>query len=168
MCVWRQRDLPGVPKYFLETVVSVIRACSRCGQKNRIPPARLADMGRCGACKAELTPISEPLQVDNESFDTVVRGASVPVLVDFWAPWCGPCRMAAPEVARVASEMAGKAVVLKVNTEEHPNLAARFRVQGIPNFVVFFHGRPVMQKTGLADCEQMKNWLLAAASTSAA
>lgn len=112
--------------------------------------------------------MSEPLEADNESFDAIIQDATVPVLVDFWAAWCGPCRMAAPEVARVASEMTGKAVIVKVNTEEHPNLAARFRVQSIPNFVVFSRGRLVMQKAGLASSEQMKNWLLSAASESVA
>jgi thioredoxin 2 len=73
-------------------------------------------------------------------FDEILRGARVPVLVDFWAAWCGPCHIAAPEVARTASEMAGRAVVVKVNTERYPQLAARYNVRGIPNFAVFFDG----------------------------
>jgi len=148
--------------------MALIRTCESCGQKNRIPAKHLAESGRCGACKSPLPPVGTPLEVDPEQFDEITQNARVPVLVDFWAAWCGPCQMSAPEVARTAAEMAGRAVVVKVDTERYPELAARFNVRGIPNFVVFYAGRPVKQQAGLVDHTQMENWLRGASGFSAA
>ena len=135
------------------------RACPHCGVENRIPARHLAHRGRCGNCKRELAPVSEPISVGTEEFDDITRNATVPVLVDFWAAWCGPCRMVAPEVKRAAEELAGKAVVLKVDTEAHPDLARRYNVQSIPNFVVLAKGNVVRQQAGAVNRQVMRQWV---------
>lgn len=137
----------------------MIRNCPSCGASNRVPEKHLAHTGKCGACKQALPPVAEPLDVDGASFDAVVRDSPVPVLVDFWAAWCGPCQAAAPHVKRVAHDLAGKAVVLKVNTDEHGAVAARFGVRGIPNFVVLKGGNVVKQHAGMVDAATMSRWL---------
>jgi thioredoxin 2 len=140
----------------------MILTCPNCGRSNRSPAQRLADTGRCGACKTEISPVSRPIEADPETFREVTRDSRVPVLVDFWAEWCGPCKMAAPEVERTAAEMAGRALVLKVDTERHPQLASEFGVQGIPNFIVMKGGLLLYQQAGLARSDQMKQWLIRA------
>lgn len=139
----------------------MLRTCPTCGAKNRIPASHVADDGVCGKCKGAIA-AAVVVHVDANEFDAVVAAARVPVLVDFYADWCGPCRAAAPHLEALAKEMKNKAVILKVNTDHEPRLAQRFGVRGIPHFVVLSQGKPVVEQSGLVDKAQMRAWLTSA------
>ena len=132
-----------------------IVTCPNCGKRNRVAAAA-AGKPRCANCGQWLPWITA---ADDVEFTEVVEKSSVPVLVDLWAAWCGPCRMAAPEVARTAELMAGRAVVLKVDTERHPELGARYRVNSIPNFVILKEGRVVAQDSGVVGAAELSRRL---------
>jgi thioredoxin 2 len=138
---------------------SLLRTCTACGKRNRVPTQHLLDQGHCGNCKALLPPLSEPVDVDSKTFDQLIAASQVPVLIDFCAEWCAPCRAAGPVVEAIAREMAGRAIELKVDTERNPTVAARYSVRGIPNFVVVHRGRMLSQHAGLTDPHVMKGWL---------
>ncbi len=141
----------------------MILACPSCSANNRLPASRVHDKARCAQCKKSLLPLTHPVPISSaQDFDELVRSSPSPVLVDFWADWCMPCRMAAPEVKHVAHDLAGRAVVLKVDTERSPQLAARYNVRGIPNFAVFKAGKLVRQQAGLVNRDVMRSWLTSA------
>jgi thioredoxin 2 len=124
-----------------------------------------ARQARCGRCKADLSAVGEPVDVPDERvFDALVRGAIRPVVVDFWAPWCGPCRMVAPELARVASAQAGQVLVVKVNTDAVPELGERFRIRSIPTMAVFHGGREVARTTGAMPAAEIEAFVRGATS----
>jgi thioredoxin 2 len=127
----------------------IVRSCPSCGKKNRILLSRIGREARCGACGAGLAPPSEPLPVDQGGeLSAVLRESSVPVLVDFWAPWCGPCRTVAPEIAKVAQRNAGRLLVVKVNTDVDPAVGQAHRISSIPTMAVFHGGREISRTSG--------------------
>src|SRR6186997_87422 len=124
----------------------VILACPSCGQRNRVPFGREA---KCAKCSMAIPAPDQPLDVPTSTaFDALVRDSRLPVVVDFWAPWCGPCRAVAPEIARVAATNAGRWIIAKVNTEALPALGSRFGIQSIPTMAVFADGQEVSRTTG--------------------
>jgi thioredoxin 2 len=138
----------------------MIRTCPKCRANNRIPPKHLTDAGKCGKCKSALPPVDVPYDVpDGRSFDEVIANAKVPVLVDFWAVWCGPCKMVAPEVKKAAQALAGRGLVLKVDTDRLTDVAARFQVTSIPTFIVFRGGAPVLRQAGAVRQAQLLQWV---------
>jgi thioredoxin 2 len=127
----------------------VLAPCSSCGRTNRLPYASLDKATRCGHCKTPIERPAQPIEVPSSSmFDTLVRGSSLPIVVDFWAPWCGPCRVVAPELEKVAKTAAGEFLVAKVNTEALPELGERFRIRSIPTMAIFRDGHEVTRSAG--------------------
>jgi thioredoxin 2 len=127
----------------------VIVECPSCHQKNRLSYSRLRDTTRCAKCKTTLSNVATPVEVSTAAeFDGLVASADIPVVVDFWAPWCGPCRMVAPEIAKVASRQAGRLLVVKVNTDEIQELGERLGIRSIPTMAVFSGGREVARTAG--------------------
>ena len=127
----------------------VIVGCGACGRANRLAYASLGKPSRCGHCHAALAPPAVPVEIsDTATFDAVSQQSALPVLVDFWAPWCGPCRMVAPELARVAAQTPGEFLVIKVNTDQLTDVAARFQIRSIPTLGLLQHGREVDRLAG--------------------
>ena len=135
----------------------VIVACSSCNQKNRLRFEHLDGGVRCAKCKTPISPPNAPVEVASSAdFDRLIANASLPVVVDYWAPWCGPCRMVAPELQKVASRHAGRVLVVKVNTDQLPDLGERFGIRSIPMLAVFAGGREITRVAGARPAEQIE------------
>ena len=135
----------------------VIVTCAQCGRANRLGFGALAKTSRCGDCKASIGAPSAPIEVaDSAAFDAAAADSALPLLVDFWAPWCGPCRSVAPELARVAQSNAGRYLVVKVNTDELTDVAARFRIRSIPTLALVSGGREIDRIAGARPAQDIE------------
>ena len=144
----------------------IVVACSTCGQKNRLHYDRLSEAVRCGRCKQPIPAPDAPIDIHTSvEFDRLIAKSSLPVVVDYWAPWCGPCRMVAPELKKVASRQAGRVLVVKVNTDEVDELGARFGIRSIPTLAVFAGGREVTRTSGARPAEQIEALIEQATAT---
>jgi thioredoxin 2 len=139
-----------------------LSSCPSCGKLNRVRPAA-AGAPHCGACGS---PLPWLVEADEGSFASLVEESPLPVLVDFWAPWCGPCRMVAPAVERLSRELAGRLKVAKVNTDQAPSLGQRFGVRSIPTLALVDRGRERGRVVGVQDAASLRQWLSAQLETS--
>jgi len=129
-------------------------ACARCGATNRVPRERLQDDPVCGRCGAALLS-GEPVELSDTSFDAVARATELPLVVDFWAPWCGPCRSMAPQFSQAARTLKGRAVFAKVNSDDNPRLASRFAIRSIPTLLRLERGAEVARQAGALPAERI-------------
>ena len=135
-----------------------IVVCPHCQSANRIPTARLGDNPRCGKCKQPLF-TGRPIVLTDQTFDRHLSRSEVPLVVDFWAPWCGPCKMMAPFFEQAASELEPHVRLVKVNTDENPMLAQRYQINSIPTTAVFKGGREVARQPGAMNLPQLLQWI---------
>lgn len=154
---WHAR-VGGVDVATLEIDVNgLVVSCQACGQKNRLAFGRLSASSRCGRCKARVAAPATPLDASSSAdFDRVVARADLPVVVDYWAPWCGPCRMVAPELEKVAARASGRWLIVKVNTDALADLGERFGIRSIPTMAVFANGREIGRTTGARPAQDIE------------
>jgi thioredoxin 2 len=141
--------------------------CPRCGRLNRVPTARLGERPRCGACKQALF-APDPVALDQASFDRYLELNELPVVVDFWAPWCGPCRSFAPIFAAAGARLAGRALLARLDTEAAPALSTRLGIRSIPTVIVFDRGREIARRPGASDLGGLVQFITAALPAAAA
>ena len=132
-------------------------ACPQCQATNRVPDERLRDDPVCGRCGQSLLPAA-PVELDDSNFDAFVARSDLPVVVDFWAAWCGPCRMMAPQFEAAARDLKGRAVLVKVDSDASPRTAGRFAIRSIPTLVKLDHGQEVKRQAGVVQSSQIVAW----------
>jgi thioredoxin 2 len=125
----------------------ILTPCPHCNATNRLPAERIADAPVCGRCGEPLL-VGQPLELTDANFDSVMMASEKPLLVDFWAPWCGPCRMMAPAFEQAGKTLAGRALLIKVNSDDNPQLSARFGIRSIPTLVRIDQGRETARQSG--------------------
>src|SRR6185436_20173432 len=138
----------------------LVVACAACGKKNRLTYETLGTPARCGQCKEAVPALGVPVELHQTAdFDRLISKSSLPVVVDYWAPWCGPCRMVAPELQKVATRQAGRMIVVKVNTDELSDLGQRFNIRSIPTLAVFANGRELARISGARPANEIEAWV---------
>ena len=136
---------------------SIIVCCPHCDKLNRLPVTKLADKGKCGSCKSPLFE-GKPLSLTQQSFASHVNKSELPIVVDFWAPWCGPCQMMAPILEQAAKTLEPHLRMAKVNTEQEQALGARYNIRSIPTLVMFHNGRELGRISGALQLPQLLQW----------